>query len=295
MSLQSMYNLFQRKTIREKTLLWAALLFLFSSPTGALPATFSPVCQITYSGSSLSLHAENVSLVSVLSQIQEKTGIQFQMQKDVSDINISVRFDSLSLEAGIKRILSQTNHVLLLTPDGDIQEVIVLGTMASRTGSGSAFSGFSNDQNVNPSTNASLKSLESRNKKSSAPLGAKTERGSIPSSRENVPSKAGIPSPSAASLPRSLQDGRSVLPKQNMGITSPEGKEMSIQHPSGDMPFISTPAKDMGITHPKNDMGIIPPGKQDMGIQPPSKNVPSVSSAKSASKQSNTQRSKDAP
>jgi len=83
--------------------------------------------KLEYLNNKLSVNVEKVSLGSVLAEIQEKTGIKFQLDKESYDRIISVGFQALPLEKAIQRILNNLNHAVIFGPDYNIQKVIIVG------------------------------------------------------------------------------------------------------------------------------------------------------------------------
>jgi hypothetical protein len=67
-----------------------------------------------------------MALGTVLAAIREKTGIEFEVSRGQSEKVISIRFESLPLFDGLKRILSHLNHALLFDLDNKLVKVIIL-------------------------------------------------------------------------------------------------------------------------------------------------------------------------
>jgi hypothetical protein len=83
--------------------------------------------QVEYINERLTINVDNRALGSVLAAIQEKTGIEFVLTQEQSEIPISIRVESLPLTEGLGRILSQFNHALLLGPCNKPVKVVILG------------------------------------------------------------------------------------------------------------------------------------------------------------------------
>lgn len=83
--------------------------------------------KLEYLNNKLSVNVEKVALGPILEEIQEKTGIIFQLDKEQSDKIISVGFQALPLEKAIQRILNNLNHAVIFATDYNIQKVVIVG------------------------------------------------------------------------------------------------------------------------------------------------------------------------
>jgi type II secretory pathway component GspD/PulD (secretin) len=75
----------------------------------------------------VSVNVKDVTLASVLARIREKTGIEFILDEDESERNISVSFQSLPIDIALERILFRLNHAFYFNADGQIHKVIIVG------------------------------------------------------------------------------------------------------------------------------------------------------------------------
>jgi hypothetical protein len=83
----------------------------------------------------LSVNLKDVPLRSVVDSLKEKGNISFTADQALLDEKVSVQFKGLSLEDGIKRILSQMNYVLIFGKEGQVSGVRVLGKKSAVSGS----------------------------------------------------------------------------------------------------------------------------------------------------------------
>ena len=118
--------------LRMKQKGWGVFILLFFAAAFAVQAPLQASAtktrhQVEYIHERLTVDVDNVALGSVLAAIREKTGIEYVLNREHSEGLISVRFESLPLAEGLKRILSHFNHVLLFGPDNKRIKVIILG------------------------------------------------------------------------------------------------------------------------------------------------------------------------
>ena len=76
---------------------------------------------------SVSVNVKDVTLASILARIREKTAIEFILDEDESERNISVGFQSLPIDIALERILFRLNHGFYFNADGQIHKVIIVG------------------------------------------------------------------------------------------------------------------------------------------------------------------------
>ena len=69
---------------------------------------------IKFRGQLVSAEVISAPLRLILEKLNRERGIWFQASEDVLDTEVSVRFKSLSVEEGIKRILSRVSYALFL-------------------------------------------------------------------------------------------------------------------------------------------------------------------------------------
>ena len=117
-----------------------ALLILLISPCPTLCARESePGCQVEYTQGRLTVDATQVTLLELARRIQEETGIEFVVDKELGEEIVSVQILSLPTGEGLKRALGRFNYACIVGPDNSIARVVVIGkTHASPArGSGS--------------------------------------------------------------------------------------------------------------------------------------------------------------
>ena len=95
------------------------LLFSISPDCSAWAAPNDPA-----PGENISIEVKDQPLSAVLDKLSEKTAYTFSVDERWLDYPISVAFQNLSLEAGLKRILGHFNHVVIQQSDTDFKIVI---------------------------------------------------------------------------------------------------------------------------------------------------------------------------
>src|SRR5512139_3116479 len=106
-------------------LLFLASAFAIQAPLQASATKTS--CRVEYIHERLTVNADNVALSAVLAAIQKKTGIEYVLNREHSEGLISIRFESLPMVEGLKKILSHFNYALLLDPSNKPMKVVILG------------------------------------------------------------------------------------------------------------------------------------------------------------------------
>jgi hypothetical protein len=74
----------------------------------------------------LSVDLREVSLISVAKDIERQSGISFKGDESLLEERISVAFEDLPMEQGIKRLFSTLNYSLLFDSRGEISEIIIM-------------------------------------------------------------------------------------------------------------------------------------------------------------------------
>ena len=74
----------------------------------------------------ISVDLREAPLVSVAGDIERQSGISFKGDDSLVEERISVAFNDLPLEQGIKRILATLNYSLLFDSRGEISEVVIM-------------------------------------------------------------------------------------------------------------------------------------------------------------------------
>jgi hypothetical protein len=86
---------------------------------------------VEFQGEIFSASLQEVSLRHVLEELERRKGIWFKGANSLFDEKVAVQFNALSLEDGIKRILTSNNYSLVFDRTGEVAGVVVLGRMAS--------------------------------------------------------------------------------------------------------------------------------------------------------------------
>jgi hypothetical protein len=78
-------------------------------------------------GKALSADLKNIPLKFILEKLERERGIWFKGDESLFNEQVTVQFEGLSLEDGLKRILSSINYCLLFDQDRKMDGVILLG------------------------------------------------------------------------------------------------------------------------------------------------------------------------
>lgn len=81
---------------------------------------------LSFSNNTLSVHIVKASMKTVLDRIASKREIWIKGTDRIQDREISVRFESLSLQKALRRILSQVNHCVVMGSGKKVKGVILL-------------------------------------------------------------------------------------------------------------------------------------------------------------------------
>jgi hypothetical protein len=108
---------------------WLTLLFLVVTFALQLPLQVSASntsCQVDYINKRLTVKVDNVALGTVLAAIREKTGIEFVLSQEISEVPISIQLGPLAVVEGLKRILSHSNHAFIFGTNNKLIKVVIL-------------------------------------------------------------------------------------------------------------------------------------------------------------------------
>jgi len=78
-------------------------------------------------GQMMSAELQGVSLRLVLEKLEREKGIWFKGDESVLEEKVSIRFEDLPLQEGLRRILSDINHVLVFDGDNGVVGLFILG------------------------------------------------------------------------------------------------------------------------------------------------------------------------
>jgi hypothetical protein len=87
---------------------------------------------LKFNDQTMSADLEHVALGQILEQIKSEKGIWFEAYKSVLEKKISVSFENLKLEEGVRRILADVGHALLFDEDKRLSGIIVIGENNSK-------------------------------------------------------------------------------------------------------------------------------------------------------------------
>ena len=91
--------------------------------------------RVSIQGGRMSADLKEASLISVARDIERQSGISFKGDESLLEERVSVAFEDLPLEHGIKRILATLNYSLLFDSRGEISEVTIMseGSVPARS------------------------------------------------------------------------------------------------------------------------------------------------------------------
>jgi hypothetical protein len=108
---------------------WLILLFLLAMFAVQSPLQASPsktIYQVKYLNKKLTINVNNIALGALLAKIRGKTGIEFVVGKELSEIPISIQFGPLPVVEALKRILRRSNYAFILGANQKLIKVIIL-------------------------------------------------------------------------------------------------------------------------------------------------------------------------
>jgi hypothetical protein len=119
-----------RKTTTIFTLSWVFIFFCLSSSSSAFPGTGE--IDLEFRGQIMSAELQGVPLRLILEKLRREKGIWFKGDESVLEETVSIRFENLPLEEGLRRILSGISHVLLFDQEKRPVGLVVFGKKESR-------------------------------------------------------------------------------------------------------------------------------------------------------------------
>ena len=84
--------------------------------------------ELEIKGETISARIKGGLLKDIIEKIKEKKGIWFKGGESLFEEKISVEFKDLSIQDGLKRILSKMNYSLMFDQDGKLFGVILIGS-----------------------------------------------------------------------------------------------------------------------------------------------------------------------
>ncbi len=103
------------------------LLLLISLCPTVYARDSEPTCQVEYTQGRLAINAAHVALRELTRRIQEETGIQFVVGKELGEEIVSVQITSSPAVECLKRALGRFNYALVVGSDNSITRVVVVG------------------------------------------------------------------------------------------------------------------------------------------------------------------------
>lgn len=97
-----------------------------SDPAPAAPAPAAAAQTVTWANDTLSLRVDKMPVADLLQQITKQTGAELK-GRPVTDREISLQFDGLSLEESLHRILGSQNFTLRFAANGSPSVIELLG------------------------------------------------------------------------------------------------------------------------------------------------------------------------
>lgn len=82
---------------------------------------------LEFEGQVFSACLQRAPLRLILEKLEREKGIWFKEVDSLLDEEITIQFTALSLEDGVKRILSSMNYSLVFNRDGELNGVVILG------------------------------------------------------------------------------------------------------------------------------------------------------------------------
>jgi len=82
---------------------------------------------VDFQGQIMSAELQGVSLRLILERLEREKGIWFKGDQSALEESISVRFDNIPLHEGLRRILSNINHVLVFDQERGLVGLFILG------------------------------------------------------------------------------------------------------------------------------------------------------------------------
>ena len=118
-----MNNMLKPKGRYAVLVLLMFLVFLCRNSLGSIDADASENVKIK--GDLISIQVEGIRLGKLLNVIEEKTGIEFDLDKSLMDNEISVDFKELSVLEGIKKAICPLNYAIVYDPNDVVIKVII--------------------------------------------------------------------------------------------------------------------------------------------------------------------------
>lgn len=112
---------------KAKIFLICPMLMFFCLGSFLSPSSGKEEIGLKLTGEAMSADLQGVSLRLILERLKRKKGIWFKGDESALEESISVRFKDLPLHEGLRRILSNINHVLVFDQERGLVGLFVLG------------------------------------------------------------------------------------------------------------------------------------------------------------------------
>ncbi|HID28545.1 MAG TPA: hypothetical protein EYP19_00915, partial [Desulfobacterales bacterium] len=89
--------------------------------------------EIFYAQERLSVHLKEANLKEVLLAVAKVAKVEFTIKQAIADKKVSVQFDRLPLEKGVKKILRPFNHSMVFDSSGRLKKIIILESVFKST------------------------------------------------------------------------------------------------------------------------------------------------------------------
>lgn len=89
--------------------------------------------EIFYAQNQLTVHLKEANLKEVLFAVAKVAEVEFTIHKVIADEKVSVQFDRLPLEEGIKKVLRPFNHSIVFDSSGRLIKIIILESGSKST------------------------------------------------------------------------------------------------------------------------------------------------------------------
>ena len=118
--------------IPHKVLILPTVLLLFFLALPCPAKAGNGVIDLRFTNNTLSGHIVKASMKAVLDRIASQRKIWIKGTDRIGDREVSVRFESLSLQKALRRILSQVNHCVVMGSGKKVRGVILLSEKKAR-------------------------------------------------------------------------------------------------------------------------------------------------------------------
>jgi hypothetical protein len=112
----------QKNTVLMPMITILAIFWFFSAYAANQESSY-----LIFEGTTLKANLKDESFKNIFQKLQKETGIWFSVSKAELDAKVSVRFENLSIEKGLRRILHAMNYSFLFDQNNNVIGVFVFG------------------------------------------------------------------------------------------------------------------------------------------------------------------------